>query len=78
MYASLPPLAERKPAGGAGAGRTRAQVRRDQYGIRTVDLFATALEHEVLSRGDVLDYLGVTPTALGATGEAERDAGASD
>ncbi|MBI1961847.1 MAG: ImmA/IrrE family metallo-endopeptidase, partial [Candidatus Rokubacteria bacterium] len=65
LYRSLPAHAERKPAGGGGAGRSRAQIRFEQYGLQTVDVFATALEKDIVTRADVLDYLDMPPHVLG-------------
>ena len=59
LYKSLPPLAERKPPGGGGVGRTRVQIRYDQYGPHTTEVFTTALQKDVVNRADVLDYLNV-------------------
>jgi len=67
LYASLPQSADRNPRGGGGAGRDRTRLRNDQYGARTMQLFRTALERDVVSSGDVLDYLDVPPAALRAS-----------
>jgi len=65
LYAKIPPYTDQKRRGGAaGEGRDRGQIREDQYGQRAVDLFVRALDRQVLGRGDVLDYLDVTDTAL--------------
>ena len=64
LYASLPPLLDRRAAGGGGMGRNRAQIRRDQLGGRTVHLFARGLERDVIGQADVLDYLNVGPSAF--------------
>jgi len=64
LYGALPRWVDDKSQGGGGTGRNRAQIKRDQYGSRTVELFATALERDVVSRADVLDYLDLPPNAL--------------
>jgi len=65
LYASLPGVqAERRAPGGGGAGRDRGQIKLDQYGTRAFDAFAVALQQDVVSRGDVLDYLDVPPQVL--------------
>jgi len=64
LYAALPRWVDDKPRGGGGTGRNRAQIKRDEYGPRTVELFATALEQDVVSRADVLDYLDLPPNAI--------------
>lgn len=71
LYRSLPPTADRKPSGGGGSGRDRTQVRHDQYGDYAMKLFAAALQREVVSGGDVLDYLDLSPQALAAGGGVE-------
>jgi Zn-dependent peptidase ImmA (M78 family) len=67
LYASLPPTADRRSPGGGGTGRERAHVRHDQYGAHTMQLFRAALQHDVIGRGDVLDYLDLPPLALSAS-----------
>jgi hypothetical protein len=66
LYNALP-LSERKSSGGGGgAGRPRAQIRLDQYGLEAIGLFATAVDRDVLNRADVLDYLDIPPASLGS------------
>jgi len=74
LYRSLPAHAERKPAGGGGAGRNRAQIRVEQYGLHTANVFSTALEKDLVNRADVLDYLDMPPHALGRTSAADDPA----
>jgi len=74
LYSSLPPIPHRKSDGGGGAGRNRAQIKRDQYDSRALNVFAEALQEDVVSRGDVLDYLDIAPESLVQSGiSAERD-----
>lgn len=77
LYSSLPAQIDRKPAsGGGGAGRTRSEARSDQYGSRTIGLFADALRRDVIGVGDVLDYLDIPPASLGkrsARGEQQAE-----
>ena len=73
LYNALPPLSERKSSGGGGgAGRPRAQIRLDQYGLEAIGLFATAVDRDVLNRADVLDYLDIPPASLGSTIAADE------
>jgi len=74
LYKSLPPLADRKQAGGGGGGRSRAQIRHDQYGPHTSEVFATALQKDVVNRADVLDYLNVPPNAFSGTAAPDQSA----
>lgn len=78
LYSLLPPTVDRKAPGGGGTGRDRAQLRRDQYGDFTIATFATALQQDVVSRGDVLDYLDIPPRALGTGGRVQSVAAESE
>jgi Zn-dependent peptidase ImmA (M78 family) len=64
VFKSIPPIGERLSSGGGGPGRTRAEIRRLQYGDRTMDVFRKALVNDVLGAADVVDYLDVPPDAL--------------
>jgi len=65
LYGSLPAQIDRKPeTGGGGTGRTRAVVRSDQYGGRTIGLFTDAVKRDLIGAGDVLDYLNIPPASL--------------
>ena len=78
LYASLPPVADNKARGGGGAGRDRVQVKRDHYGAPVMEIFATALRREVVTGGDVLDYLGIPPGSLSPMVPASPSAGPDD
>jgi Zn-dependent peptidase ImmA (M78 family) len=67
LFRSIPPHHERQESGGRGPGRTRSQLRRDWYGLRTIRLFREALSRDVVGAGEVVDYLGLSPDALMAT-----------
>lgn len=74
LYSSLPPIPDRSAVGGEGVGRVRAQIKRDQYGNRAFDMFAEALRQDLVSGGDVLDYLDIPPSTLTRSGSStERD-----
>jgi len=64
LYRRIPPVTDQKRGGGAAEGRDRGQIRIDQYGWRTINLFVRAMDRQVLGRADVLDYLDVPDTAL--------------
>lgn len=66
LYSALPPLADHKSGGGGGGGRTRDEIRREHFGARAISVFQEALRADVLSVGDVGDYLDMAPDA-GAT-----------
>jgi Zn-dependent peptidase ImmA (M78 family) len=63
LFKSIPPHTDRQESGG-GSGRTRVEIRRQRYGGRTMTLFGDALQQNVLSAADVVDYLGVSADAL--------------
>jgi Zn-dependent peptidase ImmA (M78 family)/DNA-binding XRE family transcriptional regulator len=76
LYSSLPPQVDRKQdLGGGAAGRTRSVVRSDQYGRRTIGLFADAVKRDLIGAGDVLDYLDIPPASLGALRTAGESSG---
>ena len=68
LYRRIPPSADAKSRGGPtpndDATRDRFTIRVDQYGNRTIELFIDALNRNVMSRTDVLDYLDVPDAAL--------------
>ena len=64
LYKQIPAVADHKKPGGGGTGRVRHEIREDQYGRRTTDLFVEAMQRDVLSRDDVLSYLDIPDTDL--------------
>jgi Zn-dependent peptidase ImmA (M78 family) len=64
LYRAIPPISDAKPKGGGGGGRDRGEIREDQYGPRTVSVFVRALDRNILSRFDVLEYLDVSDSHL--------------
>jgi len=62
LYKSIPPASEEKKAGGPPAEdpRTRAIIRRDQFGRKATSLYFRGVRAEVLDRTDVIDYLDVS------------------
>lgn len=64
LYEEIPPISDEKKKGGGGSGRVRGQIKEDQYGERTVDLFVRALNEEILDRSKVLDYLDIPDSYL--------------
>jgi Zn-dependent peptidase ImmA (M78 family) len=63
LYRAIPAAVDSKKGGG-GRGRDRSEIRRGQYGERTIHLFKEAIEREILSRDDVLSYLDVPDADL--------------
>ncbi|MFL5614851.1 MAG: ImmA/IrrE family metallo-endopeptidase [Gemmatimonadaceae bacterium] len=64
LFRSIPPHTDRLQSGGGGTGRTRAELRRQRYGQRTMALFREAVRQHVLVAADVVDYLDISPDAL--------------
>lgn len=65
LYQSIPPSAEIKRRGGAGGtGRNRAEIRADEFGRRTGELFVAAVQRDVISRSQALDYLDIPSSAF--------------
>ncbi|OFW48544.1 MAG: hypothetical protein A3G77_13795 [Acidobacteria bacterium RIFCSPLOWO2_12_FULL_68_19] len=65
LYQSIPPAADAKHRGGAGGtGRNRAEIRTDEFGRRTTELFVAAVQRDVISRSQALDYLDIPSDAF--------------
>lgn len=63
LYKSILPQSDQQRRGSGGPGLTRAQLRRQRYGQRTMSLFRDALRQDVLSAADIVDYIDVLPDA---------------
>lgn len=59
LYDEIPPVSDQKPTGGGGTGRTRTQIREDQYGDRATSLFVNAVERDIISRSQAVDVLDI-------------------
>lgn len=59
LFESIPAIADDKPTGGGGGGRTRLDIREDEYGRHATQLFVKALDRDVVGYGDVIDYLDI-------------------
>jgi Zn-dependent peptidase ImmA (M78 family) len=64
LFRAIPAHTDRQKSGGGGIGRTRAELRRQWYGRRTMMLFRDAVRDHVLTPADVVDYLDISPDAL--------------
>jgi Zn-dependent peptidase ImmA (M78 family) len=60
LYAGILPSSDAKRSGGGGTGRTRPQVRLDEYGHRTARAFLRGLQRDVIDASTVMRYLDVT------------------
>lgn len=59
LYQEIPQASDAKPKMGGGTGRSRREIREDEFGRRTAGLFVTAVNRDVLSRSQALDYLDI-------------------
>ena len=59
LYREIPQTYDAKPKMGGGTGRSRREIREDQFGKRTAGLFVTAVHRDVISRSQALDYLDI-------------------
>lgn len=66
LYDAIPPISDKKGEGGGGGGRKRAQIREDQFGSRATSLLVKAVEKDVLSRSQAIDFLDIPDTAFDA------------
>lgn len=64
LYEGIPPASDAKRGGGGGTGRNRAEIRADEYGQRTNELFLAAVGREVISQSQALDYLDIPSQAF--------------
>lgn len=74
LYDEIPPISDRKPPGGGG-GRSRTQIREDQFGDRATSLLLSAVEHDVLDRSQAVEFLDIPDAAfdeLAQTGRRTR------
>ena len=59
LYDEIPPISDSKAPGGGGRGRSRTQIREDQLGDRATSLLVAAVEHDVLSRSQAVEFLDI-------------------
>jgi Zn-dependent peptidase ImmA (M78 family)/transcriptional regulator with XRE-family HTH domain len=64
LYDDIPPISDKKGEGGGGGGRKRAQIREDQFGSRATSLLVRAVEKDVLSRSQAIDFLDIPDAAF--------------
>jgi Zn-dependent peptidase ImmA (M78 family)/transcriptional regulator with XRE-family HTH domain len=75
LYDEIPPISDMKPPAGGGTGRSRAQIREDQFGDRAASLLAAAVERDVLNRSQAVELLDIPDVAfddLAQSGRHER------
>ena len=59
LYDSIPPVSDSKKTGGGGTGRNRREIREDEFGRRTTEMFVSAVRREIISESQALDYLDI-------------------
>jgi Zn-dependent peptidase ImmA (M78 family) len=65
LFDGLPAGRDDKSRGGApGAGRTRVEIRRDEYGHATLQAFVRAVARDALPRSEVIRYLDISDSNL--------------
>jgi len=65
LYDEIPPISDKKrEGGGGGSGRKRAQIREDEFGGRATSLLVKAVEKDVLSRSQAIDFLDIPDAAF--------------
>jgi Zn-dependent peptidase ImmA (M78 family) len=72
LYDRIPPVSDQKSGGGGGGGRDRTEIRVDQFGSRATSLLATAVEHELLSRSQAVDFLDIPDVRFERLVHAEK------
>ncbi|HEY4239263.1 MAG TPA: XRE family transcriptional regulator [Kofleriaceae bacterium] len=70
LFRALPVSSDAKrDGGGGGGGRTRAKVRVDEYGPRTIRTFLRGVQREVIGVSDAMRYLDISDQDFSALGD---------
>jgi Zn-dependent peptidase ImmA (M78 family) len=72
LYDEIPPISDNKRPGGGGTGRSRFQIKEDQFGDRASSLVASAVERDVFSRSQAVDLLDIPDVAFDNLMKTER------
>ncbi|MBI4470944.1 MAG: ImmA/IrrE family metallo-endopeptidase [Acidobacteria bacterium] len=72
LYEAIPAVSDQKEQSRGGRGRTRREIREDQYGRRTAQLFHCAVDRELISRSQAVDYLDVPDVEFDRLGLGSR------
>ena len=59
LYEDIPPISDSKKKGGGGTGRSRREIREDEFGHRTTEIFVSAVQRDIISQSQALDYLDI-------------------
>jgi Zn-dependent peptidase ImmA (M78 family)/DNA-binding XRE family transcriptional regulator len=64
LYDQIPVVADKKPEAGGGTGRSRTEIREDQFGDRVASVLIDAVERDVISRSQAVDFLDIPDSAF--------------
>ncbi len=64
LYASVPKARDSKPRGGGGEGRSRTDIRVDEYGHRVTETVIAAVQRDLIDASTAMKYLDVTYSGL--------------
>jgi len=59
LYDQIPPASDAKRGGGGGTGRNRREIRQDEFGHRTTEIFVTAVQRDIITTSQAIDYLDI-------------------
>ncbi len=59
LYRDIPVASDRKTGGGGGTGRNRREIREDEVGPRVTEIFVSAVQRDIISESQALDYLDI-------------------
>lgn len=59
LYEEIPPVSDAKRKGGGGTGRNRREIREDEFGHRTTEMFLSAVQRDIISESQALEYLDI-------------------
>lgn len=72
LYDEIPPISDKKPPGGGGRGRSRTQIREDQVGDCATSLLVYAVEKDLLSRSQAVEFLDIPDATFDELAQAGR------
>ena len=59
LYREIPATSDAKSGGGGGTGRNRSEIRVDEIGPRSTEIFVTAVQRDIISESQALDYMDI-------------------
>ncbi|MPY88378.1 MAG: ImmA/IrrE family metallo-endopeptidase [Luteitalea sp.] len=64
LYDQIPVVADKKPDAGGGTGRSRTEIREDQFGDRVASVLVDAVEKDVIGRSQAVDFLDIPDSSF--------------